>query len=108
MLSVIFIKFVSNMAEDKAYIKAISYYLPEQQFSNIDYFSKFPEKNNDKNIEKLGIENRHRIDSNETASDLAVKAANRLFEEHSIDKQDIDFILFCAQEFDHYTPTTAY
>ena len=47
------------------------------------------------------------MDNNQTASDLAVESALQLFLEHNIDKNDIDFILFCAQEFDHYTPTTA-
>ncbi len=91
----------------KAFIKAISYYLPETTFSNKDYFVQFPEALENKNLHKLGIENRHIVDKEETASDLAVKSALKLFEEHNITREDIDFILFCAQEFDYYTPTTA-
>ncbi len=91
-----------------ACIKSISYYLPETKFTNDDFFGVFPESlSNKENLLKLGIGNRNIVSPQETASDLAVKSALLLFKEHSIDKSAIDFVLFCAQEFDHYTPTTA-
>ena len=88
-------------------IKAISYYLPEKKFTNSDFAELFPESISNSNLQKLGINERRIVDNNQTASDLAVESALQLFLEHNIDKNDIDFILFCAQEFDHYTPTTA-
>ena len=89
-------------------IRAISYHLPAQTYTNDDFFVSFPGSNGNKhNLLKLGINKRHIVSKDETASDLAVKAALNLFSEHAIDKNEIDFILFCAQEFDHYTPTTA-
>lgn len=92
----------------KAAIEHISYYLPEKKISNQDFFQLFNEsvKNID-NLLKIGIEERHVVDSNQTASDIAVKAAEKLFLDHSINRTEIDFVLFCAQEFDYYTPTTA-
>ena len=90
-----------------ATIKAISYYLPEKKFSNEDFGKIFPGSLSNVNLEKLGIKERHIVGENQTASDLAVESALQLFREHNIDKNEIDFILFCAQEFDHYTPTTA-
>lgn len=92
----------------KAIIKHISYHLPESIFSNEDYFKLHPEAIlNKENLLKIGIEKRHVVDSSETASDIAVKAAKKLFVEHNIKPEDIDFLFFCAQEFDYYTPTTA-
>jgi 3-oxoacyl-[acyl-carrier-protein] synthase-3 len=92
----------------KAHIKHISYYLPDKVFSNDDFFLVFPEAlQNSDNFTKIGIKKRHIVTDGELASDLAVKSAQKLFEEHSIDPKSIDFILFCAQEFDYYTPTTA-
>lgn len=91
-----------------ASIKSISYYLPDTIFTNEQYFRLFPEALSQKtNLEKLGIKERRIANANEIASDLAIKAAEKLFKEHAIDKQEIDFVLFCAQEFDHYTPSTA-
>ena len=91
-----------------ALIQAISYHLPAKTYTNDDFFDSFPDSiNNKQNLLKLGIKNRHIVSEGETASDLAVKAAVKMFTEHSINKADIDFLLFCAQEFDHYTPTTA-
>lgn len=91
-----------------AHIKAISYHLPEKVFSNDDFFRDFPDALSQKeNLLKTGVEQRRIINPNETASDIGIKAALKLFEEHSISPNSIDFILFCAQEFDHYTPTTA-
>jgi 3-oxoacyl-[acyl-carrier-protein] synthase-3 len=91
-----------------AFIKAISYHLPEKVFSNEDFFNAFPEELGHKeNLLKTGVSERHIVSSHETASDLGVKAAQLLFTENKIEPSSIDFLLFCAQEFDHFTPTTA-
>jgi 3-oxoacyl-[acyl-carrier-protein] synthase-3 len=91
----------------KASIKAISYYLPPDKYTNDDYFHDFPELLNNTNIARLGILERRIVMPEQTASDLAVQSAIKLFEEHSINKNDIGFIIFCAQEFDYYLPATA-
>jgi 3-oxoacyl-[acyl-carrier-protein] synthase-3 len=92
----------------KAFIKSISYYLPEQVFTNDDFFMSFPESiANKENLSKIGVNKRHIASNTELASDLAVKSALKLFDEHQINPNDIDFLLFCAQEFDYFTPTTA-
>jgi 3-oxoacyl-[acyl-carrier-protein] synthase-3 len=84
-----------------------TYYLPHTRFTNEDYYTIFPDSKTDANLEKIGIKERRIVAENELASDLAVHAAEKLFNEHPIDRSDIDFVLFCAQEFDYYTPTTA-
>lgn len=91
----------------KAYIKAISYYLPEDILTNEDLVKEFPEWTVEKVASKIGISCRHIAASNESCSDMAVKAAENLFEEHKIDRTGIDFILLCTQSPDYYLPTTA-
>ena len=91
----------------KAYIKAISYYLPEKVVTNEELVADFPEWNAEKVAQKVGINKCHVSAPDETAGDMAYKAAKQLLEEHSIDKNDIDFILLCTQSPDYFLPTTA-
>ena len=90
-----------------AYIKAISYYLPEREFTNEELIAEFPEWNVEKVSAKTGILKRHIAGESETAADMAVKAAEKLFSEHGIQPADIDFILFCTQSPDYFLPTSA-
>ncbi len=57
--------------------------------------------------EKTGISLRYLAGVNETASDLAVKACQKLFDEQNIDPKSIDFLLLCTQTPDYPLPTTA-
>lgn len=92
---------------NKAYIKAISYYLPNFVLSNSVIAKDFPEWSIDKISEKTGIKNRYIASDNETSGDMAVKASNQLFEEHNIDKSKIDYVILCTQSPDYFLPTTA-
>lgn len=91
----------------KAKIKAISYYLPEKVVTNEDLIKEFPEWTAEKIASKLGIEERRVASENETASDMAEKAAHQLFEEYNINPKDIDFIILCTQSPDYHLPPTA-
>lgn len=90
-----------------AFIKAISYYLPQYNLNNEVIEKQFPEWSIDKISEKTGISNRFIAAENETSGDMAVKAANKLFEEHNIDKSTIDYLILCTQSPDYFLPTTA-
>ena len=90
-----------------AFIKAINYYLPEKVVTNEELLKEFPEWSVDKVAAKVGIDSRHVADENETAGDLAEKAARKLFEEHNIDPKSIVFLLLCTQSSDHFLPSTA-
>lgn len=79
--------------------------MPKSSLSNEELLSEFPDLKKTK-LQKLGIESR-KIERELLASDLAIKAAQNLFSEHPGLKNEIDFLLFCSQEFDYYTPTTA-
>lgn len=91
-----------------AFIKAISYYLPERKVSNKELVDDFPEWTVEKIATKVGVNNRHVAASDETAADLAVKAAELLFEENpSISKESVDFVVLCTQSPDYILPTSA-
>lgn len=90
-----------------AYIKGISYYLPEKIVTNAELLKEFPEWSVDKVAAKVGVDSRHIAGENETAGDMAEKAARRLFDEYNIDPKVIDFILLCTQSSDHFLPSTA-
>jgi len=91
----------------EAYIKAISYYLPEKIVTNEDLVKEFPEWTVEKVAGKVGVRQRHVVSKNETASDMATKASEKLFVEQNIDRSTIDFVLFCTQSPDYFLPTSA-
>ncbi|MBC9910594.1 3-oxoacyl-ACP synthase III family protein [Chitinophaga varians] len=91
----------------KAYIKAISYYLPELRMTNELLVSDFPEWSVEKVATKVGIEERRIAGKDEFVSDMAVKAGQALMVEYNIDPGQIDFVLLCTQSPDYVLPTTA-
>jgi len=91
----------------KAFIKAISYYLPEKVVTNEDLVKEFSEWTVEKVAGKVGVHQRHIASDNETASDMATKASEKLFTEHGIDRSIIDFVLLCTQSPDYFLPTSA-
>lgn len=90
-----------------AFIKGISYYLPERVVTNEELLREFPEWSVDKVAAKVGVNSRHIAATDETAGDMAEKAARKLFEEYCIDPKSIDFVLLCTQSPDHFLPSTA-
>lgn len=90
-----------------AYIKGISYYLPEKIVTNEDLIEEFPEWSVDKIAKKVGVYSRHIAGENETAGDMAEKAALKLFDEYKISPNEIDFVLLCTQSSDYFLPSTA-
>lgn len=90
-----------------AYIKAISYYLPEKVVTNEELVKEFPEWSVEKVAQKVGVDYRHLAAEDETAGDMAEKAARKLFEEYQIDPKSIDFLMLCTQSPDYFLPSTA-
>lgn len=92
----------------KAFIKGISYHLPDKVVTNEELVAEFPEWTVEKIADKVGVKERRVADDGETATDLAVKAAEKLFEDNpEITKETIDFVLFCTQSPDYILPTSA-
>lgn len=90
-----------------AAIGPIAMHLPQTVETNDDLARLFPKWDMDLIYSKTGIRARHVAAPGECASDLGVAAAERLFAEHAIDRDSIDFLLFCTQTPDYPLPTTA-
>jgi len=89
------------------FIKAISYYLPEDTISTETLSKQLPNTDVSKTEKMVGVYE-HRIAPKEvTAADLAVKAAEKLFNEYSIQPEEIDFVIFCTQSPDYFLPSSA-
>ncbi len=90
-----------------AAIGPIAIHLPERIETNEQLRAEFPEWDMDLIGAKTGILQRHIAASDECSSDLAVKAAEKLFQESDVDPATIDFLLLCTQTPDYPLPTTA-
>lgn len=90
-----------------AHIGPIAVHFPERRETNAELHAQFPGWDIPLIEEKTGIAQRYIAAENETAADLAVAAAEKLFTEHSIDRSTIDYILLCTQTPDYPLPTTA-
>lgn len=90
-----------------AYIRAISYYLPQCILTNEDISKKFPEWSTVKIAQKVGILERHVSNRNETAGDMAFRAAEKLFADYKLDRNIIDFVILCTQSPDYFLPSTS-
>lgn len=89
------------------FIKDIAYYLPPKIVTNEELVQDFPEWSVAKIAEKVGVNERRVAASDETATDLAVAAAEVLFAKGIVKREDIDFVLFCTQSPDYKLPSSA-
>jgi 3-oxoacyl-[acyl-carrier-protein] synthase III len=90
-----------------AHIAAIATYLPEGVLDNSELAALYPEWPAAKILDKTGISARHIAAVDETALDLGVAAAEKLFAENRLDRSEVDFLIFCTQAPDYLLPTSA-
>ena len=90
-----------------AYLQYIAYHLPDDILDNETLSVRYPEWSVAKIEEKTSIKYRHICKQDETAGDLALKAAEKLLDEYEINKEEIDFVILCTQSPDYFLPTTA-
>lgn len=87
-------------------IDNISVYFPKEQRTNemlaIDFNTSAEQI-----FKNTGIRTRYVSAKDELASDMAVKAAENLFSEQQIDKNSIDFLIFCSEGFDYIAPASS-
>lgn len=81
--------------------------LPERIITNEDLAERFPGTDIASFLKMAGISERRVVSSGQTASDLAVAAADRLLSDMGIDRNEIDALIFCSQTGDYITPATA-
>ncbi len=91
----------------KAYIKVIEYYLPEKVLTNTEIAECFPEWSAEKVANKVGITERHISGDDETATDMAYKAAEKLFKANEGVREQVDFLLLCSQSVDYKLPSSS-
>src|SRR3989442_4524616 len=91
----------------RAAIKAINSYLPAGKLTNEQLAQQFGDWHASQILSKTGVAVRGVARPDECASDLGVKAAERLFANGACSPEEIDFLIFCTQSPDYFTPTTA-
>src|SRR3989338_7912782 len=90
----------------KVEIKAIEYYLPSKKENNTFLKKDNPNWSIEDIEKKTGIKVRYVTKSNETALDLALQAAKKLFNSH-LRREEIDFLILITQSPDYVLPTSA-
>src|ERR1700757_793531 len=85
----------------------ISVHFPDNILTNEKLAKDFSETDAEQFFKNTGIKQRFISAPNEIASDLAVKAAEKLFSEYEINKEEIDFLIFCSEGFDYIAPATS-
>jgi 3-oxoacyl-[acyl-carrier-protein] synthase-3 len=90
-----------------ARILDLASYLPARVLANEELAALYPDWSADKILAKTGIRERHIADAGETAADMACAAAENLFAQGRVAREEIDFILLCTQAPDYLLPTSA-
>jgi len=93
------------MAKQGCKIEDLEYYLPDKRVTNADIQKEFPSWSPEIFEKTVGVLARHEVIPGETAADLAMKAAHKLFDR--VDRERVDFLINCTQYPDYYKPTTA-
>lgn len=88
-------------------VTKIEFEFPKMKVSNNDLKIKFPSYDFDIFEEKIGIQNRYISNENETSISLGIGAAQKLFNKHKINKDEIDFVIFCSQTHDYILPQSS-
>src|SRR5260370_4524390 len=91
----------------RATIRAIKSFLPEGKLTNEQLAGEFGDWHAGQIFSKTGVAVRGVAGANETASDLGVAPGERLFASGAFAPEGVDFLLFCTQSPDYFTPTHA-
>ncbi|MDR3255884.1 MAG: ketoacyl-ACP synthase III [Synergistaceae bacterium] len=97
---------------NRAFIEAVSYYLPPRNVSNEELAREFPAWNPTRAELITGIKNRRVEAADVPASEMAWRAAEKIFERDiknikKADKRDVDFLIVVTQSADYRLPCTA-
>ncbi len=95
------------MNKSYARIRDIAVHFPHQILGNDELAALYPDWPAEKILEKTGIFERRVCAHDETAGDLAERAASKLFAQGTVRASDVDFIILCTQAPDYLLPTTA-
>ena len=89
------------------HLNHISVYFPESILGNEKLALDFPQTDAEQIFKSTGIKNRFISAPGEISSDMAVKAAERLFNSNQVKKEEIDFLIFCSETPDYIAPASS-
>lgn len=90
-----------------ARLKALAVYLPTGRVTNEQLQAEHPDWDIVRLSAKTGIKERPIAGDGQTAGDLAHAAGRKLLERCNIDRESIDFLLYCTQSPDTIVPATS-
>ena len=88
-------------------ISAMAAAVPSHIIENLKYTDHFPEEQVKEVVEKVGIYERRFADEQTCSSDLCFAAAQKLFLDNGIDREEIDLLVFISQTQDYRMPATS-
>ena len=98
---------MAKMTFNNIGIRAMAGAVPANTIDNLTYTEHFPAEDVKEIVEKTGIKERRFAPAGMTASDLCYHAALKLFEDNSVDPEEIDALLFISQTPDYRMPATS-
>lgn len=81
--------------------------VPHNIIDNYKYTTYFPVEDVKEIVDKIGVKERRFADANTCSSDLCFAAAEKLFADMNIDKNEIDILIFVSQTPDYRMPATS-
>jgi 3-oxoacyl-[acyl-carrier-protein] synthase-3 len=88
-------------------ICAMAAAVPRNRINNYTYTQYFPAEEVKEVVDKIGVYERRFADDNTCSSDLCFAAAEKLFADNSIDRSEIDLLVFISQTPDYRMPATS-
>lgn len=88
-------------------ITAMAAAVPSRTINNYEYTAYFPADQVKEVVDKVGIYERRFADVETCSSDLCFAAAEKLIDDNSIDKSEIDLLVFLSQTPDYRMPATS-
>ncbi len=89
-------------------ITALAACVPKRVIDNYHYdLDIWPEEEVRKVVDKVGVFERRFADEKTCSSDLCFAAAQRLFEDNQVDRNEIDLLVFLSQTPDYRMPATS-
>jgi 3-oxoacyl-[acyl-carrier-protein] synthase-3 len=88
-------------------ITAMAGAVPRTKINNYDYTRHFPADQVKEIVDKVGIFERRFTDEKTCSSDLCFAAAEKLFADNNINRDEIDLLVFVSQTPDYRMPATS-
>ena len=88
-------------------IAAMAAAVPRRVIKNREYTDVFSQEEANEIVDKTGIEERRFADEETCSSDLCLAAAEKLISDNSINREEIDLLVFISQTPDYRMPATS-